>query len=223
MEYYLYISRSKLDMLFPQVPHKIKKKYSAEFGVNIGLLKTKAAAEFAEEQSSADAHRVAIVADYIRKHEDVARLDDAQEWVEDEIEVKHLVVRDNPKVFLLVGEKDGQIHLLGGSSRHLIGAVPPTDADSGYSFFPHLVKNLEDVFSAENAKSAATEYFVFGKLDNDIAGLRPHEWADIVYWLNRQATGEPMVVRFLGRHLARGRSLYQLECTVCSPLYVALR
>ncbi len=39
MEYYLYISESKVNMLFPQIPQATKGKLGAEVGGNVGVLK----------------------------------------------------------------------------------------------------------------------------------------------------------------------------------------
>ena len=37
MKYYIYISDTKVDMLFPQVPHDIKRKVATQFGIDIKL------------------------------------------------------------------------------------------------------------------------------------------------------------------------------------------
>lgn len=38
MKYYIYISDAKVDMLFPQVPHDIKKKVATEWKMDLKLL-----------------------------------------------------------------------------------------------------------------------------------------------------------------------------------------
>jgi hypothetical protein len=49
MKYYVYISDSKLEMLYPQVPHEINKKLTTKFGLDLKVIAAKKKGESVHE------------------------------------------------------------------------------------------------------------------------------------------------------------------------------
>ena len=64
MKYYLYISDAKIDMLFPQVPHQIKKKTASEFKLDLKLFSASRKSETETEVSNIA--RLEAVVEFIR-------------------------------------------------------------------------------------------------------------------------------------------------------------
>jgi uncharacterized protein (DUF1330 family) len=220
IDYYIYISKSKADMMLPQVPLNLKAKYAAEAGVHLGIFEVKLKTEVTNEPVEADAHKVKFLTDYISSSQQIGNLQSSKEWIRDRLHVKHLTVQENPDLFLLVGEKYGMYHLLGGSSHHVVGNIRPTNVTIGYSYFPYLADALTKTFSAEyNPAAALFEPPTEGERAL-IPGIRDHEWADAVYALYNESASPTFQIEFFGRFLAFGQSLHRVRCTATSPLWV---
>ncbi len=81
MKYYTYISDAKVDMLFPQVPHEIKKKVATEFGFDLKFLSAKRKAESESEENRIT--RLEVVAEYLRKSGKVGSVDEPDDYIAD--------------------------------------------------------------------------------------------------------------------------------------------
>src|SRR5260370_39193076 len=86
MKYYTYISDAKVDMLFPQVPHDIKKKVATEFGIDLKFLSAKRKAEAEPEENRIT--RLEVVAEFIRKSGNVGTVDEPKEYVSDTLQLR---------------------------------------------------------------------------------------------------------------------------------------
>jgi hypothetical protein len=81
MKYYIYISDAKVDMLFPQVPHDIKKKVATEWKMDLKLLSASRRTE-----TESDDNRVArleTVIDFIREYGNLGSVDAPDEYIQD--------------------------------------------------------------------------------------------------------------------------------------------
>jgi len=81
MKYYLYISDAKVDMLLPQVPHKARKKTSAELGFDLKILNAKYKTE--AETDSDRITRLEAVVDFIHEYGNIGTLDEPDDFIED--------------------------------------------------------------------------------------------------------------------------------------------
>jgi hypothetical protein len=214
MKYYIYISKAKIDMLLPQVPEAFKAKFAAEIGIHLGLLNAKVSSELPRDLDD-NIRRLEVVSNHIESSQEPGDLGNPKEWIKDVMSVKHLSVKENRELFLLVGKKYDQYHLLGGSSHHVVGNVRPADATIGYSYFPYLAGALTNVFSEWYSKinEARVNLDVTG--DNLMRSIRQSEWSDVVYALYEKSDATTFDVEFLARFLSHG-----VGCTVSSPLYV---
>ncbi|TBY65765.1 hypothetical protein E0H39_07135 [Rhizobium leguminosarum bv. viciae] len=222
MKYYLYISQTKLEMIAQQIPEPLKQKYSGEFGINWWIVTAKASTEV---ETSSVSRTVDGVSEFIVQQKNPGSLQDAREWALDRMTVKHLTVKEDPNLFLLVGLKDGIYHCLGGSAHHVIGNRRGADADINYSYFPYMVGAIQREFSEEGiaGRESREEFFGKEKVRSDFAGVKTHEWADAVRALYEWSDAPTFEVAFLARQLAYGRSLHGDYCAVWSPLYIELK
>lgn len=222
MKYYFYVSEAKLEMLKGQIPEPLKQKYSAEFGINWGVVTAKAGAEVEAGRAPS---QLEAVSQFVINEKQPGSLQDAREWALDRMRVKHVSVRENTNLFLLVGKKDGVYHCLGGSTHHVTGNHRGEDVNVGLSYFPYMARAIDKEFSEAGiqARDGSAELFGNAKVRDTFGGVRTHEWADAIRALYEWNDAPTFEVAFLARFLAYGRSLYQDYCAVWSPLYVELK
>jgi hypothetical protein len=223
LKFYTYVSKAKVDMLLPQVPRVFKNKFSAELGINIGIFTTKISSESSGRVDDSDVHRLELVSDYLKSSDEVGDLKSSKKWIKDDLEVKHLTVKENRNLFLLVGKKHDAYHLLGGSTHHIIGNVKAAEVSVNYSYFPQLVEELSDALSEKGqAREEAVQQHLAeqGIFEKDLLSMEQEEWAEVVCSLYERSTSPTFSVRFLARFLSRAETYDDQVCTVSSPLYV---
>jgi len=228
MKYYLYVSDSKVDMLFPQVPHEIKKKVSMELGVDLKLLTVKRQTETQSEESRIS--RLHAVVEFIREFEDLG----TPETPGDYVEHAGVVAWGRFREVLFLSARVGTTILgLGGSHKHLIGWSEYLESDSGFekklrSLVGHfggpsthygMVLYLKSLFGeAVNPEDEYLREVQKGLSSTDIISLACHLTLEFglrqrVEFLARNLTYEKG-----GVHLSRGHSHDLLFST---PLYIA--
>jgi hypothetical protein len=142
MRYYIYISDAKVDMLFPQVPHDIKKKVALEFKMDLKLLS--AARKTETETEDNRIARLETVADFIRQYGRVGSVDQPDEYIDDSMMLKWGDYAPNwdekSPVVYYGGETDRTIVGLGGSSKHIIGNQGDTSSHSQENDETHTYK-----------------------------------------------------------------------------------
>lgn len=217
-DFFVYISQSKLDMLVQQIPAENKSKSARKASLELGPLTT----EFSAESSSDTRHNVVTISNSIELSCKLRTLERPEGWLKDRLSVKHVLLNANPHLYLLVGKKYNMYHLLGGSSYHVIGNRRPQSVDIGYSYLPFLAEALTEVFAPDFVEKKHLLDRLHGRDTELIPSIREHEWADWIYRLYEDSHCDEFNVKFLARFLARGRSLYGWQCTISSPLYVAL-
>ncbi|WP_263353309.1 DUF7019 family protein [Acidicapsa acidisoli] len=142
MKYYIYISDAKVDMLFPQVPHDIKKKVALEFKMDLKLLSASRKTETESEDNRIA--RLETVVDFIREYGDIGTADRPGEYIEDTLSMRwgyYGFQRDDNPVVYFGGETERTILGLGGSTKHLIGNAGTSSAHS-HSATPFLLDFL---------------------------------------------------------------------------------
>jgi hypothetical protein len=66
MKYYVYISDTKVDMLYSQIPQNILRKIAAELNINLGIFSLSVKGK--ENQEKTRYEKLKIVVNYIEKH-----------------------------------------------------------------------------------------------------------------------------------------------------------
>jgi len=76
MKYYVFVSDSKIDMLYPQITKQLLKRIASELSINLNILGTGISATIKSTQSEETRFsKLKIVATYIEKHLDVGTID----------------------------------------------------------------------------------------------------------------------------------------------------
>lgn len=143
MKYYVYVSDSKVDMLFPQVPHGVKEKVAIEWKIDLKVLGASRKSETESEENRIA--RLDAVVSYIKESADVGSVDEGHEYIAGTLPMRWGYLGVNAKQempLVYFGGQTAQTVLgLGGSSKHVIGNAGTSHAFS-YSSTPFLTASL---------------------------------------------------------------------------------
>jgi hypothetical protein len=126
MKYYVYISDTKVDMLFPQVPHDIKKKVATEWKMDLKLLSASRRVETEGEDNRIA--RLETVVDFIREYGNIGTVDEPAEYISDVMDLQWRPMEYGPRIeaAYFTGKTESTIVGLGGSLHHLVGNTQNT-------------------------------------------------------------------------------------------------
>jgi hypothetical protein len=231
VDYYEYISDSKVDMLLPQVTIALKQKMAIEIGVDFKIFSAKASTEHTTLEDRVS--RVKIVARHLKATETLGSIATHKPWIEDQKVVKCGFVGQKKEIIVFCGSDSATCFMLAGSSGHLIGRPPNVqEVELGFSFAPKMLERfewanrmLEENMSNKHIRravkarvkqggssseaeetNARNEYL--SVLEENVAdivsarrGGRLQNWEDIVAETMRQLDGPLMEVEFLAKRL----------------------
>ena len=121
MKYYIYISDTKVDMLYPQIPKPLLKKIASSLSIDLKLLG--AEVRVGAKKNTSDETRYAkvrIVSEYIEKHLDVGSVNAPSTYCKGTIQMNWGPIGDHSIYF--TGATSQTSIGLGGSLKHVIGA-----------------------------------------------------------------------------------------------------
>jgi hypothetical protein len=221
MEYYLYVSRAKVDMLLSQIPEKVRRSMAAELGINVGILNVKVRAE--QETAPENLYlRASALIDHIKKTEQVGTIDDPAAWIEDSQMVKVVHPEGNRDVVFFVGvSESGTRFGLGGSAGHLVTRMSAGEPTIGWSFMPDLIIELRIAERVmEEGHLIAAERLIS---NSEGHGGGRYPWPEVLDLWHQQAEVPPTRVKFLARRLLVDEHRYLgFRAVLATPLFVAM-
>jgi hypothetical protein len=217
LEDFFYISDRKVANYMAQVPGGLANELSAEVKANLGLVSARLSTKEIERDRVA---KMIVVRDFIKKHYELGTTERPATWVLDSLRVRHVHLKLNESVFLLVGKNTaGDICALVGASDHIVGSDKGQPLGTSASYFPAFAKYISEDLDALDERDASLDSFPqrFGTV------LRDNEVCTILMNLHHDARGIQFNVRFLARHVFEGRcSGDSPVCKVFTPLYVSI-
>ncbi|WP_333751053.1 DUF7019 family protein [Streptomyces sp. IBSBF 2394] len=210
--YYLYISDSKVDMLLPQIDPAHATKRGSEVGLSLSVLSFKKTAEQPPHDRTARLERVLR---YLQDHGDIGSVDQPGQFFGGLLPVQWGRFPGATSMVFAGGRTERTVLALGGSGRHLLGAVPNIDqADPAWSHLPPLLDGLASDMEDEMLVEAAEQ--PGDHLDRgDAAAL-----ATVRRAVDR-LTGPAQNVEFVAKRLLHGTVEGQ-PVLLGSPVYLAL-
>lgn len=143
MRYYIYVSETKVDMLFPQIPSKVLKGLAAELKIDLGVVSTTLRAGGSTDPKSLFA-KAELVSKYICSNEPVGTIEAPKRFFTGTHPMKWGVLSDYASSLAFFGGTIDNRHVaLIGSRRSLVGK-PPSSADdkAWYSVDYYTLKYL---------------------------------------------------------------------------------
>jgi hypothetical protein len=222
MQYFLYASTAKVDMLLPQIPHQEKVKLAGEIGVNVGVFSAKLKSEVALGLKEDRISRLHAVTKFLEKTQDIGTVDEPKAWVEGSGDIRIVYPDESRRAVFFVGRSAiGTRYALAGSSAHLLTRGGGSAADLGWSFLPDLMAALNSmirVFENPHTRDEAGE-----RTFKLLAHAYESEWIDLVAELERQAPPPAMKVHFLAKRLLNDTPIHQgFGAVLATPLYIAM-
>lgn len=211
LRYYLYISDTKLDMLFEQIPQNALKRISAEVKVDLKLASV--TLRQADPPDPTRAAKLKIVERFVDSHHHVGTIHEpGNEYFRGRMDMQWGWLQDRAVWFH--GNDDARCVALGGSRRHVLGEQPNRDVESSSEATSLLV-------SIMSVLKIATAGIKHENLEENSPG-----WAEIVYEEGLlDFTGIPKQrLDFLAIPLAEAQlqAPPDVHVVLGTPLYVAL-
>ncbi len=128
MRYYVYISESKVNMLFAQIPLALRDRIAAELKIDVKLVSF-SLSERPSDQSKYS--KVQLVCDYLERESLVGTLDEPASFLYATLPMRWGPVRNagiphqDTGVVFFASATESRVVVLGGSVKHVIGASGP--------------------------------------------------------------------------------------------------
>jgi hypothetical protein len=145
LKYFLYVSDTKLDMLFSQIPLKIRQKIAADLHINLGIIK----ADIRRKTEPNRYDKLKLVVQYIERNFDVGTIDDPKEYFKGMLPMRWGPISHNGLETLVYfgGKTDRTVFGLGGSLPHVIGekvgGSVPKGGSLSFSILDALHRSLD--------------------------------------------------------------------------------
>jgi len=211
-KYYLYISNSKLEMLYQQVASSGKDKKSIEWGVDLKAFKFIRKSEEEGEPDRDD--KLKIILRELDEAELVGTIDEPKEYVKGTLPIRWGLFRDwgrpmeEPPLVYFGGRTETTVFGFGGSSRHVVGNAGAS-ATGSRSVTPSLVAHLLDGLGMSRQgwrvdRSGDDDYDIYSAIELATDHLK----------------GPEQNLEFCAKTLLQGAT--GMKILLGSPLYVAL-
>lgn len=202
MRYYLYVSGTKLDMLYEQIPPKLLKRLAVEAKVDLKVLSVAVQSPRADVTSY---DKLDLVEAYLEREFDVGWMTEPRPWFRGDLELRVAGYGSPEGPTFMTGRDGDTVIALIGSAHHLLGQrTAPETIQASYSMLPSLFRLLDDTPGREHGQDPAHDVLEFAEL----------------------MTEPPVYGEFLARRLlhgtATGRDGRQVDIVVGTPLYVAM-
>ncbi len=216
LKYYIYVSDSKIDMLFGQIPEGLLSGLISELKINFGVV---SASLSRDSPDAARFSKLSVVRRYIEKHAEVGTIDAPKEYFSATIGAKWgrlFHPYRSTEIVYFGGKTKRTTFGLGGSLSHVIGSSVDGKTELGSSA-PFLLRALSQVDTKIAGETDDSWY-------NEISNY--DDVRDAVLLANERLTGPKQKLEFLAKRLlVEPPSISHEEngkILLGSPIYVAL-
>jgi hypothetical protein len=170
--YFVYLSQTKVNMLYPQIPQRLSRSLEAEVKANIGFLQ--ATVRGGKAAGPEDSHaRVSVVTSYLEKHDKVGTVAQPERYIKDTATLKYGVVSEYASDIAFFGGGLGSTDIgLIGSSESMVGEVQR--CESGHAPFYYTLRFLNSMTDHESS-TRNPPYFSYRKAFDIASAAAPLE------------------------------------------------
>jgi hypothetical protein len=206
MKYYVYVSESKVEMVYAQIPANLREKIASELKIDLKVI---SATFKADANESTKFSKLKLVTEYIERHEAVGTVDKPESYFKGVINMRWGPTGPymNPLVYF-GGVTDETILGLGGSMRNVIGAPGPS----------HVMRAFSDIGS----DAASILNVLISELDEVARQKAEQGGLRVVAHATRHMDGPLQKFEFLAKRLQEDHEGGRLRILLGSPFYVAL-
>jgi hypothetical protein len=219
MKYYIYVSESKVDMLFSQLPPEEQKTIAAELGFDLKILQGKISSQRVSGESNHSViQRCQLIQKCIRNHDGVGRLTDTKPWVADLCIARCFDLESDGTMF--IGQSGFHTVGLVGSAKHLIGIEKNNKSFFGrerlLSFGPDILDAITRLAETDDS-FGPLEPSVEGGIESMVTSFGTPAWVRVIRHLNEQGAQSPMKLDFFAKRL-----FFHEGVILLTPLFIAL-
>src|SRR3984957_14945888 len=142
LKYFIYVSDTKVDMLYSQIPRSLKDKIAGELKLDLHVVSASVRGRDREETRYS---KLSVVTDYIDKHSEVGTVDYPGSYFKGTMDMNWGEVGGegaSEYIVFFAGRTEKTILGLGGSPWHVLGNVRPTSPSSVNSSGAYLLHAL---------------------------------------------------------------------------------
>ncbi len=158
MKYYIYVSDTKVDMLYAQIPQSFLSKISVELKIDAKILSTTFKRPSSEENRYS---KLEILSRYIQENEKVGTSDFHDNYIQDRLPMRWM---SHGNLVYFSGAGNKSIIGLAGSSRNVLGFIETKyeghDVSLPSSSPLDVLNRLAEIFDAEDKKIMMKEIMV---------------------------------------------------------------
>ncbi|MFL5580785.1 MAG: DUF7019 family protein [Gemmatimonadaceae bacterium] len=211
---YVYVSDTKIDMLFDQIPVPLAKRITADLRIDLKVISVSVKQAPTGQTRYA---KLAVVETFVREHLSLGTVDEGAPYVEGTLSMRWGPFGDDDAMVFFAGASEETVVGLGGSFGHVVGAAPP-GAGLMWSAAPVIYRTLAGAGALSGAGDARADApgGRAGSGDDDV-------WPRVVAQAARTLAPPTERLEFLARRIRR--SEYQVfgrsSVLLGSPIYVA--
>lgn len=214
MKYYIYISVTKVNMLYPQIPPAFLKGAEAEMKINLGVISTTIKGRGPDAMAELPA-QVAAVASYLKGEHAVGSIDNPRKWIAGSLPMRWGCISEYASdIAFFGGATGGKTIALVGASDSVIGTSQSAGANHGPLYYK--MKFLNSLFEEFGFKASRYNNVPLDALEDD-PELKQPGYADLVGLALNTFPDTEENLEFLALVLKNEPNLI-----VATPLYVAL-
>lgn len=158
-QYYIYLSTTKVEMLYPQIPQRLAGSLEAEVKANIGVVQATVRGGAPPDTPDIYTHAAAVTR-YLEKHDKVGTIDRPERYIKDVATLKYGIIYEYASDIAFFGATIASTKLgLIGSSESMVGSVQPSE--SQHAPFYYTLKFLNRLAEREAADSPQPEYYSY--------------------------------------------------------------
>lgn len=223
LKHYVYVSDTKVDMYYAQIPPPLLAGIAAELTVDLKVLGSGVSTTLKKEQAEKTRYdKLQVVVKYLEEHRssDIGWIDAPLVYFKGTLPMfwGKLPTRDNTKMVFFAGATEQTLLVLGGSAYHVIGKVGDATIGESSSDLPSLVDILGEELQLQPRSLDREDFY-----DEDAA-------LNAIEVMTRKMKGTAQHLEFLAKRLAydpssltHGRTRRRAKHVLFgTPIYVAL-
>jgi hypothetical protein len=234
VKYYLYISDAKLEMLYGQMPVKIRDKIAAELKIDLKVI---GATVSIKDRPETRYSKLDLVREYLITNFPVGSIAHPDSYFSGTVPMQWGLITspESGKVVYFGGNVDNVVLGLAGSRHHVVGyqgegVVGAPDFSYGSSFAPMVIKAIEDGLAAVIDRPETAESGSVIQLRErhpvDFSKTPDARALDTVLYATENLLGPTQRLEFLAKRLLMGKvsvsTEEKVDVLLGTPLYVAL-
>ena len=170
LKFYIYVSKTKVDMLYPQIPAKFLSEADAELKVNLGIVSAGLKSRSPDRPSELTG-RIASLVSYIRENETVGTVDDPRTWIQGTADLRWGIVEEYASdIALFGGSINSKVLAMLGARESIIGAAQTSQAQHGLCYY--ALKFFNGVAEGNTSLLAQTPPFTASWKEAVTTGLK---------------------------------------------------